>query len=62
MTSIPLADIEQSACNSEYETLPPERYPDPANLLPISVGGWIFVHRAMNFGLTLGRSSEQVRE
>jgi len=34
--------------NSAYESLLFERYPDSADLLPISVAAWIFMHGLVN--------------
>jgi hypothetical protein len=37
VTSTSAEDVEHLARKSDYKTVPFERYPDPANLLPISV-------------------------
>jgi hypothetical protein len=42
--------------SKDYENLPVERYPNPANLLPIPVDACIFLHNAPNSALTwIGR-------
>jgi hypothetical protein len=51
VTSTFSADSEQLARKSDYERLPFERYPDPANLLPIPVDAYIFVHSIVNSAL-----------
>jgi hypothetical protein len=43
---------EQTCSKKDYETGPPLRYPDPANLLPIPVNARTFVHRIVNPALT----------
>jgi hypothetical protein len=45
-------DGEQRARRSDYKRVLFGRYPDPANLLPISVDACIFVHSIMNSALT----------
>jgi hypothetical protein len=41
-----------------YRTMSPKRYPDPANLLPISADAYIFVHRIMKSELTWNERSK----
>ena len=43
-----LAAVDQLARDSDYGIRWPERYPDSANLLPISVVAWIFVQGIVN--------------
>jgi hypothetical protein len=50
-TSTFSADGEQLARKSDYKRVSPERYPNPANLLPISVDHNIFVHTAPGLAL-----------
>jgi hypothetical protein len=45
-------DLGQLALGQAYKGGPSERYPDPANLLPISVDTGVFVHMMMNPALT----------
>jgi hypothetical protein len=53
MTSILSAAIELPARNRDYETEGYQRYPDPANLLPIPAEAHTFVHKIVNSALAL---------
>ena len=52
VTSASSADGEQLARDSDYERVALERYPDPANLLPIPVAACIFEQSSVNLELT----------
>src|SRR5579863_8832293 len=52
---------EQIARRTDYETGPTRRYPDPANLLPISVAARIFVHEFVNSALTWSGGATAVK-
>jgi len=59
--SASLADGEQLARKSDYAIRWFERYPDSANLLPISVDAWIFVHNNVNSALTGFRGATRMK-